>query len=178
MQHPATRPTVVILATALTLTLAACGGGDAPKAPTTTAAAASADAPPFVTTLEIKQVMAHAIDPIIDSVWEKQGWIIDSKGETELFPKTDAEWTAASNASIALSELANSLLLPGRGPSDEKRWREYAVALNKMAIRQSEKALLKDKQAFFDAGGQVYEVCKDCHQKYILGDDNAPPPPQ
>jgi hypothetical protein len=161
------------------LALAACNNPTpAPSASAPSAAAADSDARPFNTKLEVKQFMAHAIDPISDAIWEKQGWVIDAAGEHELFPTTDADWTAQSNASIALSELGNALLLPGRGASDEKRWQEYAAALNKMALRQSEAAVKKDKQAFFDAGGQVYEVCKDCHQKYILGEDNAPPPPQ
>jgi hypothetical protein len=161
------------------LILAACNNGSpAPAASAPSAAAADSDARPYNTKLEVKQVMAHGVDPIADALWEKQGWVIDAAGEHELFPTTDADWTAQAYASVALSELGNALMLPGRGASDEKRWQEYAAALNKMALRQSEMALKKDKQAFFDAGGQVYEVCKDCHQKYILGEDNAPPPPQ
>lgn len=166
---------------ALALMSAACDGGNgAASAPSPAASSgeSASGARAYNTTLEIKQVMAHAVDPIADSIWTKQGWLIDAAGEHELFPVTDAEWTAEANASIALSELANVLLLPGRGASDEKRWQEYAAALNKMALRQGEAATKKDKQGFFDAGGQVYEVCKDCHQKYILGEDNAPPPPQ
>jgi hypothetical protein len=179
MKRLATRLILPALAMA-TLGLAACNGSStAPTASAPSAAAAAdSDARPYNTKLEVKQFMAHAIDPIADAIWEKQGWVIDAAGEHELFPTTDLDWTAQANASVALSELGNALLLPGRGASDEKRWQEYAAALNKMALRQSDAATKKDKQAFFDAGGQVYEVCKDCHQKYILGEDNAPPPPQ
>jgi hypothetical protein len=181
MTHLATLPLLPLAALAA-LSLAACNGGNSAPAAAPSAAAAAGDAGaearPYNTRLEIKQVMAHAIDPISDAIWAKQGWVIDAAGEHELFPTTDADWTAQSNASVALSELGNTLLLPGRGASDEKRWQEYAAALNKMALRQSDAAVRKDKEAFFNAGGQVYEVCKDCHQKYILGDDNAPPPPQ
>jgi hypothetical protein len=170
---------VLPLAALAGLVLAACNGSNpAPASSSPPAAAADSEARPYNTKLEIKQVMAHAIDPISDAIWEKQGWVIDAAGEHELFPTTDADWTAQANASIALSELGNTLLLPGRGASDEKRWQEYAAALNKMALRQSDAAVKKDKEAFFNAGGKVYEVCKDCHQKYILGEDNAPPPPQ
>lgn len=176
MKHPATN---LVLPALAALVLAACsGGGSTPSATASAAASAGADARPYNTRLEVKQVMAHAIDPISDAIWLKQGWVIDAAGEHELFPTTDADWTAQANASVALSELGNVLMLPGRGASDEKRWQEYAAALNKMALRQSDAAVRKDKEAFFNAGGQVYEVCKDCHQKYILGEDNAPSPPQ
>jgi hypothetical protein len=42
------------------------------------------------------------------------------------------------------------------------------------AVRAAEK---KDLQALLAAGGNVYNVCTDCHRKYVQADPNAPDPP-
>ncbi len=60
--------------------------------------------PPFKIDFEIKDVMDHVIDYNADSMWEKQGWDIDAKGEHPLFPTTEAEWTETANHAATLAE--------------------------------------------------------------------------
>ena len=57
------------------------------------------------------------------------------------------------------------------------------------AMKAQATALAKDKQAFFEAGSEIYEACVACHNHYVQGDapgvdaklpelPNRTPPPQ
>ncbi len=161
----------------LALALAACSPNtDSANAPKT-AAAPAADTTAYHTDLPMKELMGHVIDSAADGVWLHQGWVIDKDGEHELFPTTDEGWNATSNAAVTLAEVSNLLKLPER-QVDNDRWPQYADALYRAAMETHESAEKRDKEAFFAGGGKIYEICRDCHQYYILGDENAPPPPK
>ena len=68
-----------------------------------------------VPTLELKattaQLMSHVLDPHADIVWAAVGSVVTEKGEQQLAPKTDAEWTAVRNAAVTVAETGNLLLL-------------------------------------------------------------------
>jgi hypothetical protein len=173
------RLALALAAASLVIAAVACKpSGPGPAAGASGAPATAAGAPPYILTNDLKEVMGHAIDHTVDQIWLNQGWYIDASGETELFPTDQRGWDLAANAGLALAEISNTLLIPGRGNSDEQAWRDYANSLFRQSMKAHVAAEAKDKQAFFDAGGLIYEVCKDCHQRYILGDVNAPPAPQ
>lgn len=128
----------------------------------------------FNSKLPVKELMAHVIDYNAFGIWHNQGWDIDSEGTHELFPQTDEGWHNAESAAITLAEASNLLLLPGRPQDDNRAWVDYAHALRETAMKAQAAAEKRDKQAFFDAGGEIYQVCTDCHNRYIVG---AEPPP-
>ena len=156
---------------ALTLALGACGeSGEAP-APAASGAPAAAFSPEdFRTTLPMKELMGHVIDSAADGIWLHQGWTVTEEGETELFPKTDEEWLATENAALTLAESANLLLLPGRPQDEDRAWVDFAHRMNEAALKAHDAAEARDQEAFFDAGGEIYVVCRDCHQRYIIGE--------
>ncbi len=164
---------------ALVTLLAACGqNGGAPAAattgavsPTSMGAATMAD---LRTALPVKELMGHVIDYNAFGVWHNQGWLIDAEGTHELFPTDDAGWLAAESAAITLAEATNSLLLPGRPQDDDRRWVDDAHMLYDAAMKAQAAALKRDKQAFFDAGGEMYEACVSCHAHYVQGDEPGP----
>jgi hypothetical protein len=137
----------------------------------------------FKTALPLKEIMAHMVDYNAFGVWNRQGWLIDVDGIHEQFPTTEAEWLAAESAAISLAETSNVLLLPGRPQDEDRRWVDFAHALYDAAMKAhdtAEKAsevmlkgtpeeFTKAKQAFFDAGGDMYEACLQCHNHYIVG---------
>ena len=65
-----------------------------------------------------------------------------------------------------------------------------ALRANDIAAKKAQAtALAKDKQAFFEAGSEIYEACVACHNHYVQGDapgvdaklpelPNRTPPPQ
>lgn len=156
--------------------LSACGQKpDSPAATTTGSdAMGAATLSDLKTDLPLNQFMAHVIDYNAFGVWHNQGWFIDANGEQELFPTDDAGWFAAESAAITLAEASNLLLLPGRPPDDDRRWVDYTHALREAALKVQQTAEAKDKQAFFDAGGDLYQACVQCHNHYLIGDEPGP----
>jgi hypothetical protein len=142
----------------------------------------------FRTNTDLKDLMAHVIDFSAFGVWRNQGWLIDDTGTHELFPQDEAGWVAAESAAFTLAEAANALLLPGRPMDDDRRWVDWSHQLYTAAKDAQAKALAKDKQGFFDAGGEMYVACVSCHNHYVQGDqpgadaklpelpNRAPPP--
>lgn len=181
-------------ALALALAMAACSPNSetvstAPAGSTPGEGMGGATLADFKTDTNMKDLMAHVIDFSAFGVWHNQGWLIDADGMHELFPTDEAGWVAAESAAFTLAEASNALLLPGRPPDDDRRWVDWANQLYKAAKDAQAKALAKDKQGFFDAGGEMYDACVACHNHYVQGDDpgqpaklpqlpNRTPPPQ
>lgn len=158
------------LAAIAALVLAACsGGGDGAANPST--GAANAVSAEFSSTLNGQELMAHVIDHSAFEIWTRQGWVYNADGVEELFPQDEEGWLEAENASATLAELANVLLLPGRIPADgADDWVRYAHELNRTSLAAMQTAEAQDKEAFFDAGGEIYVVCRSCHEKFVIGD--------
>jgi hypothetical protein len=172
-------------AAALLLALAACsksssveqaGNGEAaPQAGDTAAmtpaekaaraAAGGADNAPYNTKLPFNEFMPHVMQYAGDGIWKRQGYIIDKDGERSLFPKNDQEWEDAESASLALAEMTNVLLIPGRRVPDPK-WDAAVEAVRKVAMQAAAAAEKKDPDAFFEAGGALDEACDVCHVQF------------
>ncbi len=168
---------MIALALALALAMAACSdnsGGAAvvPAKPVEGMGAATlAD---LRTDTAFLDVMNHVIDYNAWGVWNAQGWIIDKDGIHELFPTTEAGWVAAESAAFTLAEASNALMLPGRPRSADKEWVEFSHQLYDAAKKAQETALRQDKQAFFDAGGEIYQACVACHNRFSPKDGGKP----
>ncbi len=117
------------------------------------------------TSLSLKQVMEWVIDPNADVVWESVKTISNAKGTTEIYPRTDAQWEAVRNSAATLMEAGNILMLEGRA-KDDKQWIEYSKRLSRTAELALKATQDKNKEALFDAGGNIYNACKGCHDKY------------
>jgi hypothetical protein len=128
----------------------------------------------FKTDYALKEVMGHAVDFAAFGVWNNQGWLINAEGTHELFPTDDAGWHNAESAAITLAEISNVLLLPGRPQNDDRRWVDAAHQLHDAAMDAQKTAEARDKQAFFDAGGEIYEACVTCHNHFVQGDAAGP----
>ncbi len=127
-------------------------------------------APPYNTTLSLKQVMESVIDPAADEVWESVAIIITDKGENHKAPKTDEEWAKVRSGAATLVESGNLLMLQGRA-RDDKNWNAAARRLSDaamIALRATEK---KDVAALFDSGATIFNACSACHTKYRVGEE-------
>ena len=145
--------------------LVGCGGSPPPPA-----AAPTAAAPPFHTTLTTKQLMSWIIDPTADEIWNSVGTITSEKGVEELQPKTDEEWATYRNAAAMLIESGNLLMLDGRA-QDKDQWMATARGMADAAALVLEAAEAKDVEAYFNAGGALYEACTACHSKYVVAQE-------
>jgi hypothetical protein len=144
--------------------VAGCGASkDEPSAPP-----AAAAAPPFHTTLTTQQLMSWIIDPNATAIWNSVGSITTEEGTQEKQPQTDAEWAAFRNAAATLIESGNLLMLDGRAV-DNDQWMATSRGMADAAATVLEAAEAKDVEAYFDAGGALYEACTACHSKYLVG---------
>jgi hypothetical protein len=81
-------------------------------------------------------------------------------------PQDDADWLAVESAAIALAESGNLLLLPGRAV-DTQEWAGFAHQLTEKSTAALKAAQTRDVDKVLEAGNDVYQVCEDCHNRYM-----------
>jgi hypothetical protein len=128
----------------------------APQAP---APAASEAFKPVAT---VKQVMLGITVPASNAVFAVAGEA----------PANDAAWQAVEASALAVAESGNLLLMKPRAVDDQE-WRQYAIALIDAGARAAEAARAKDAEKTGTAGDDMYNVCEQCHAKYMT----KPPAP-
>lgn len=151
------RQSALLLALGTGLLLTAC------SAPEETADTEAASA--YNTVLDVKDVMNYVLEPAADILWASGGWVMDASGYEELYPTTEEGWDFVHADSAVIVEAGNMLALPGRA-LDNDAWMIYSKGLSDAGILAMEAAAARDKEAFFQAGAQLYSVCTACHQAY------------
>jgi hypothetical protein len=127
--------------------------------------------PQFNTDLPMSEFMLHFVDPAAFMYWRGSGVEITEEGERDLSPTTDEGWETLVTGATMLVEAGNLMQIPGRTRAPEADWNRYARQLSDRAMIARAAAEKRDKQAVFDEGGKVYEVCVACHEQFVI----APP---
>jgi mono/diheme cytochrome c family protein len=131
-------------------------------------------APPYNTSLSMKQLMEWVIDAAADEVWESVAIIITEKGENHKAPKTDEEWAKVRAGAATLVESGNLLMMQGRTRGE--LWAAGAKRLSDAAMVALQATEKKDVEALFDSGATIYNACSACHAANRVGED-APAAP-
>jgi mono/diheme cytochrome c family protein len=118
--------------------------------------------------------MNAVLDPAADIIWASVGTNITAEGMEEFQPRTDDEWAAVRNAAVVVTESGNLLMMEGRA-RDTGDWNTFSQALVEIGARAVEAAEAQDKDAVFQIGGDIYNVCAGCHQQYDESMRNARP---
>lgn len=121
---------------------------------------------PFEPVTDMADFMNWIVDPAADLIWGSAGTISTIEGDQDLTPVTDEAWDAVRNAGALIAESGNLLMLPGRAP-DQQDWVEFSQGMMAMGRRVMAAADARDGEALFDIGGQLYNLCLACHQRYI-----------
>jgi hypothetical protein len=150
---------------ALLLALLGCSAPEAPNEQAPKAAPTAGGTAPFDASLPMQELMNHVVQYSAQGVWERQGFVIDARGEHSLFPTNDEEWEKAESAALTLAEVTNTLLVPGRRVP-EAEWDKAAAEVRKIAIQAAKAAEKHDKDAFFAAGEKLDAACDGCHARY------------
>jgi len=129
--------------------------------------------PPFRPVADMKQLMNSVIDPAADVIWGSVGTIVSAQGTEERAPKTDEEWAAVVNSAYVITESGN-LMMIGSRVKDTGEWIRQSQALIDVGIRAVKAAQAKDKDAVFTVGGEIYDVCANCHQTYAVAASGIP----
>jgi hypothetical protein len=134
--------------------------------------ASAPEPPPYKPVADVKQLMNAMIDPSADEIWDATGWIITAAGQEERRPKNDEEWVAVMNHAITITEAGNLLMMVPRA-KDGDEWMKRSQELVDAGTKAWRAAEAKDLQGLFDTGGEVYQACTHCHEKYIDEIKNA-----
>jgi hypothetical protein len=121
----------------------------------------------FVPVGDARELMAHVVEPAAEVYWDAVGIIVDAEGEHEMFPRTDEEWEAVSNAAFMIAESGNLMMMEGRAP-DQGAWVTMSQQLVEVGLRALEAADARNLDAVFDMGAEVYYVCTNCHAVYAV----------
>lgn len=116
-------------------------------------AAGFAQAPQYQKVASVKQIMATAHKPFLDSLsaMNKAGG-----------PKDDKEWELAETQAAMLSE-ATQLLLIGDRPLDQDVWLKSAEKLRGAAADSAKAAHDKNLEAWKASVGSLGGNCRSCH---------------
>ncbi|MGH2400456.1 MAG: hypothetical protein ACRDF6_11475 [bacterium] len=129
--------------------------------------------PAFKPVATIDQVMDAVIIPNAQTIWDA---VVYNNGVLVQSPKTDDDWYNLQMNAYAVAEAGNLLMIPPRA-KDEGDWMKFSAALTQRSVEAVRAAERKDLQGLLTAGGNMYNVCTDCHRKYVTPDPNAPDPP-
>ena len=121
--------------------------------------------PAFKPVASVKQLMQATIEPSAEVLFEAVGTVVSASGVEEIAPKNDEEWASVRNSALTLAESGNLLMIGDRA-RDKGEWMKMSQALVGVGVVALKAAEAKNPQALFEAGGQVYEVCQQCHSRY------------
>ncbi len=139
---------------------AACGGGSSSPA---TALAPGAPAPPLRSVASVDQVMDAIIIPSSQRVFDA---VVYVNGQLEQSPKSDDDWFGVQMSALAVAEAGNLLMLPPRA-KDNGEWLTFSRALTDSAYRVAQAAEAKNLDLVLQTGGEMYNACTACHEKYL-----------
>jgi len=124
------------------------------------------EGPPYRPVATVDELMDSVIAHAAEVYWDSVSIIVDDSGINELFPETDEEWEGVWAAAMSIAESGNLLMMPPRAV-DDAEWMQLSAAMIDVGLEAAQAALDQDPEAVLDAGEQVYNVCLDCHDRYI-----------
>src|SRR5688572_15185865 len=124
--------------------------------------------PPFKPAASVLQLMEGPIGHAAEVYWESVATIVDKDGIHEHFPQNDEEWEAVWAAGVTIGESGNLLMMSGRARDAE--WMRLSAALVDVGMEAAQGAESKNPEKVLEVGEKVYNVCTECHMKYIVDD--------
>jgi hypothetical protein len=92
--------------------------------------------------------------------------VVYSNGELVEAPQTDSDWAALRIHALGVAEAGNLLMMAPR-VKDTGDWITFSRTMNDQAMVVAAAAEKKDLDGFLKAGGELYNSCTQCHEKYI-----------
>lgn len=150
------------------------------RSPTPRAAAPGAAAPLFQVHATLAQLMKGTLFPSSNVIFAAQGEnpaevkpAPDPSLATNPLASTYGKWEAVENASLAITETANLLLLPGRKCSNGRDvplrnadWTKFVQGLRDAGMTAWKAAQSKNQDNILMAADAVSTACSNCHDKY------------
>jgi len=160
-----------------------CGGGDPGQSgpPASPAAPAAAPAPqPYGTLAQVMRGIPFPNSNIIFDTQDKDPAAEAKKKPTETgggasatYAGVYAGWQQVENSAIAISEMANLIMIPGRKcenglpvPLEREDFRKFAQGLADAGKAAYKAAQSKNQDAMIEVSGTVSDACAACHEIY------------
>ena len=140
----------------LVLTIAAAAAGCAQQP----------EPPPFKPAASVLELMEGPIGHGAEVYWGSVSTIVDKDGIHENFPRTDEEWEQVWAAGVTIAESGNLLMIGDRA-QDDGDWMRLSGALVDVGMEAAAAAEAKNPDLVLEVGERVYNVCTECHMKYI-----------
>ncbi len=151
----------------------------APK-PKAVPAKAAVAAPAMQVTANLPQLMRGTLFPESNIVFAAQDQnpadvppAKDPSTATNLLASAYGKWEAIENSALALSEVANLLMLPGRKcangrdvPIKNADWPKFVQGLRDAGVVVYKAAQTKNQDKIVDAADVMTTACANCHDKY------------
>ena len=151
------RSSILVFLSIVSLCAAACGGSSPP------AAALPPGGLQLRPVASVDQVMDGIIIPSSQRVFDA---VVYVNGVLEQSPKSDDDWFGIQMSALAVAEAGNLLMLPPRA-KDGGEWLTFSRALTDSAYRVAQAAEAKNLDLVLQTGGELYNACTACHEKYL-----------
>jgi hypothetical protein len=115
----------------------------------------------------IKQIMDGIVAPASTTVYQSVSIIVDEKGITENYPRTEEEWDVVAASAVALAE-SGGLLMVGKRVVDEDRWPKLVQDMVDASLISMKAADSRDRDALLASGEALNNSCDNCHQAYNI----------
>ena len=130
------------------------------------ACAQQPEPPPFKPAASVLELMEGPIGHGAEVYWGSVSTIVDKDGIHENFPRTDEEWEQVWAAGVTIAESGNLLMIGDRA-QDDGEWMRLSGALVDVGMEAAAAAEAKNPDLVLEIGERVYNVCTECHMKYI-----------
>jgi hypothetical protein len=152
------------------------------------------------TSLTIRELMTHFIDPTADFVFDAVVFDSSDRGSDSVVPVSDDDWAKVERGAWQLAESANLLMIPRlaeppgtseprkpgvpapelSGPeidamisADRPKWNRYSDALRVASLKALEMVRSRKPESILDAGTEIDRACESCHLEYWYPGDRA-----
>jgi len=137
-------------------------------------------APVQVVYANLNQLMRGVLYPAANVVFapqfespDKVKQALDPGMATDPLTSTFGGWQAVENASLALAESANLLMIPGRvcsngvpAPINDPDWTKFVQEVRDAAMQAYKLAQAKDQDKISEQSDAVSKSCEHCHNKW------------
>ena len=140
----------------------------------------TAAVPPMKVQADLRQLMRGTLFPASNIIFAAQDQnpndvppAKDPATATNLLASAYGKWEAIENSALALSEVANLLMVPGRKcangravPINNPDWPKFVQGLRDAGVVVYKAAQTKNQEKIVDAADVMTTACANCHDKY------------
>jgi hypothetical protein len=121
----------------------------------------------FIQAHTTMELMQNVVQPQADILWSAAGSVSDEDGLHFLRPTTDEGWAAVISSAATVTEMGNLLMTAPYSEGRDEDWFTFARGMVEIGKKNEEALIARaDEDELMTLGGDLYNVCKACHESY------------